>query len=113
MAGLRVVTACMLAALAAGCADNQQYGPAANACTTVVKTYLDLPNVVAILTAKDEGGGTVRIRYESTDAMNLPVRGEASCAFTGGVLTAATVGDAALPEDALAGMNRILSQPTQ
>lgn len=105
---LGIATICMIAALTGGCADNQRYGPAAVTCAAVVRTYLNLPNTVAIASAREEAGGNVRIEYESADAMNLPVEGEASCAFTGGTLTAATVAGARLPDDAVAEMNRAL-----
>ena len=106
---LRITTICMVAAVMGGCADNQQYGPTADACAAVVKAYLDLPNTVAIRSAREEPGGSVRIQYESTDAMNLPVTGEASCAFTGGTLTAATVAGSRLPGESIAVMNRTLA----
>ena len=104
-----IATLCLVAALAGGCADNQQYGAAPDTCAAVVKAYLDLPNTVAILSAREEAGGHVQIRYESTDAMNLPVRGDASCALTRGTLTAATVAGTPLSDDAVAVMNRTLA----
>lgn len=110
---MRKLATLLVAAVAlGGCGDPREYGPVADACAGVVKTYLGLPNTIAILSAKEEGGGTVRVRYESSDAMNLPVEGEASCTFSGAAprltLTGATVGDSPLTDNDVAAMNAAL-----
>lgn len=80
----RLLLAALSVAWLAACVDPAAEGPAGQ-CAEVVRIYRNLPNPVAIVGQPAETSeGTVQIEYEGTDAMNLPLKGSASCTFAVG-----------------------------
>ena len=86
----RILLAALAIAWLAACAGSAPEGPAGQ-CAEVVRIYRGLPNPVAVVGQPVETSeGRLEIEYEGTDAMNLPVKGAASCTFAvgeGGALT--------------------------
>jgi hypothetical protein len=75
--------ACTAAFLILACSAPAS-GPA-GACAAVVKRFHGLPNPVEVVgTPQSSAGGRIEIRYQSTNAENIPVVGRAVCGFSVG-----------------------------
>jgi hypothetical protein len=73
-----------LVASLAACVEASEEGPAGR-CAEVVRIFKGLQEPVEVVGQPVETSeGSVEIRYEGQDGMNLPARGSASCTFAVG-----------------------------
>ena len=103
--------ACAAGILVLACVGAAPPSPATG-CATVVQKFRGLPNPVEVVgNVAQTSEGNVQIRYQSTNAENIPVTGQATCDFAigdGGALQliSAEVDGSELGGAALAGINQ-------
>jgi hypothetical protein len=101
------LAAALVAALLA-CENPDRFGPVAAGCADVVRAYLEASAPVEIVGTPDQQSeGEVQISYRTTNAMNIPSEGSASCTFSVGLagelqLVAASVNGVELSETEVA-----------
>jgi hypothetical protein len=79
---LRLIAFLLLVAAWSGCENPDRFGPVAARCAEVVHAYLESPSSVEIIgTPIQYSEGEVKISYRTSDRMNIPVEGSASCNF--------------------------------
>jgi hypothetical protein len=107
------VAVALLAALLA-CENSDRFGPVAARCADIVRAYLAASAPVEIVGTPDQQSeGEVEISYRTTNAMNIPSEGRASCTFAVGdagelQLVAASVDGVELSESEVAKIARSL-----
>lgn len=85
-AGWSVATAGALLALLLACENPDRFGPVAAGCADVVRAYRGeaAAPVEIVDTPDQQSEGEVEISYRTTNPMNIPVEGRASCTFAVG-----------------------------
>lgn len=102
-----------LVAVLPGCENPDQWTSVAGRCADVVHAYLEAPAPVEIVGQPVQySEGEVKISYRTSNRVNIPVEGTASCNFAIGdgkmTLMEASVGGVDLPGPALQAVQKKL-----
>lgn len=108
-----LLAAGFLAVALSGCQNPDQWTSVAGRCADVVHAYLESPAPVEIVGQPVQySEGEVKISYRTSDRVNIPVEGTASCSFAIGdgtmTLMEASVGGVDLPGPALQAVRKKL-----